>query len=303
MRAPRRMQSDQRYHSDGSCTRPIRQPAGGRPGASRRTATARASSSYGNCGSESRGRSTPDCACSYAESDHILTLNLLAVLNDINRLADAALRSGSACGERLSRFQEPRRLRKLRAGDRGDSHCRGAAARWRPLGLLGMRCMASRRKERTSPMTSGATTCCTRRWPRPATCSIMREGCTLVLPGNDRTGQQVLSGRCASTQASTIRRSSRSARSARWSSSSAEQRRNLLKAVHAIPDTDWKSFEGKQMQRGAGSGASGAITASARSQGHVVQRQKDAEMPPGYIDPSFISDSSLEGYVIKKSLR
>ena len=30
----------------------------------------------------------------------------------------------------------------------------------------------------------------------------------------------------------------------------AEQRRNLLKAVHPIPDSDWKSFEGKQMQRG-----------------------------------------------------
>ena len=34
----------------------------------------------------------------------------------------------------------------------------------------------------------------------------------------------------------------------------AEQRRNLLKAVHAIPDSDWKSFEGKQVQRGGRSG-------------------------------------------------
>ena len=34
----------------------------------------------------------------------------------------------------------------------------------------------------------------------------------------------------------------------------AEQRRNLLKAVHAIPDSEWKSFEHKQMERGGRSG-------------------------------------------------
>ena len=34
----------------------------------------------------------------------------------------------------------------------------------------------------------------------------------------------------------------------------AEQRRNLLKAVHAIPDSEWKSFERKQMERGGRSG-------------------------------------------------
>ena len=34
----------------------------------------------------------------------------------------------------------------------------------------------------------------------------------------------------------------------------AEQRRNLLKAVHAIPDSEWKSFERKHMERGGRSG-------------------------------------------------
>ena len=29
----------------------------------------------------------------------------------------------------------------------------------------------------------------------------------------------------------------------------AEQRRNLLKAVHAIPESDWKSFEGAHAAR------------------------------------------------------
>ena len=80
----------------------------------------------------------------YAESDHILTLvyNLLSggeTLNDINRLADdpALLRvlgteqvpHATTVGDFLARFrhekdeakgQEPRRLRKLRAGDRDD---------------------------------------------------------------------------------------------------------------------------------------------------------------------------------------
>ena len=104
----------------------------------------------------------------------------------------------------------------------------------------------------------------------------LREGCTYTSAGTT----EVLPG--------TIERVSRYFRSVRMRADSgfydqkivkicaereveffivAEQRRNLLKAVHAIPESDWKSFEGKHMQRGGGSGKqrSGAITASARS--------------------------------------
>ena len=136
----------------------------------------------------------------------------------------------------------------------------------------------------------GATTCCTRRWRRPATCSI--RGCGRATPTR---------ARAHGGTAGDDRRVSRYFGSVRMRADSgfydqrivkicaereveffivAEQRRNLLKAVHAIPDSEWKSFERKQI--GARGPQRAAAPAAREPQAqdhpgaqarHVVQRQ------------------------------
>ena len=239
-------------------------------------------------------------------------------LNDINRLADdpALLRvlgteqvpHATTVGDFLARFrhekdeakgQEPRRLRKLRQVIETIQQASFALLprRRRTVATLDW---DSSNHEVYGEQKEGADFAHDKKWCYNVLYATLaetgdvlyqglREGCTYTSAGTT----EVLPG--------TIERVSRYFRSVRMRADSgfydqeivkicaereveffivAEQRRNLLKAVHAIPDSDWKSFEGKQMQRGGGSGKQRKrrdnrkrkITL-ARQARHVVQRQ------------------------------
>ena len=213
-------------------------------------------------------------------------------LNDINRLADdpALLRvlgteqvpHATTVGDFLARFrhekdeakaQEPRRLRKLRQVIEAIQQASFALLprRRRTVATLDW---DSSNHEVYGEQKEGADFAHDKKWCYNVLYATLaetgdvlyqglREGCTYTSAGTT----EVLPG--------TIERVSRYFRSVRMRADSgfydqkivkicaereveffivAEQRRNLLKAVHAIPESDWKSFEGKHMQRGGGSG-------------------------------------------------
>ena len=213
-------------------------------------------------------------------------------LNDINRLADdpALLRvlgteqvpHATTVGDFLARFrhekdeakgQEPRRLRKLRQVIEAIQQASFALLprRRRTVATLDW---DSSNHEVYGEQKEGADFAHDKKWCYNVLYATLaetgdvlyqglREGCTYTSAGTT----EVLPG--------TIERVSRYFRSVRMRADSgfydqeivkicaereveffivAEQRRNLLKAVHAIPESDWKSFERKHMQRGGGSG-------------------------------------------------
>ena len=213
-------------------------------------------------------------------------------LNDINRLADdaALLRvlgteqvpHATTVGDFLARFrhekdeakaQEPRRLRKLRQVIEAIQQASFALLprRRRTVATLDW---DSSNHEVYGEQKEGADFAHDKKWCYNVLYATLaetgdvlyqglREGCTYTSAGTT----EVLPG--------TIERVSRYFRNVRMRADSgfydqeivkicaereveffivAEQRRNLLKAVHAIPESDWKSFEGKHMQRGGGSG-------------------------------------------------
>ena len=213
-------------------------------------------------------------------------------LNDINRLADdpALLRvlgteqvpHATTVGDFLARFrhekdeakaQEQRRLRKLRQVIETIQQAAFALLprRRRTVATLDW---DSSNHEVYGEQKEGADFAHDKKWCYNVLYATLAETGDVLYQGL-REGCTYTSAGTAEVLPGTIERVSRYFRSVRMRADSgfydqkivkicaereveffivAEQRRNLLKAVHAIPDTDWKSFEGKHMQRGGGSG-------------------------------------------------
>ena len=226
----------------------------------------------------------------YAESDHILTLvyNLLSggeTLNDINRLGDdpALLRvlgteqvpHATTVGDFLARFkpkkkdQEQRPLRKLREVTEGIQQ-RAFALLPRQRRKVATLDWDSSNHEVYGEQKEGADFAYDKTWCYNVLYATLAETGD-VLYQELREGNTYTSAGTTDVLPATIGRVSEHFRHVRLRADSgfydqeivkicaqrqveffivAEQRKNLLKAVHAIPEDAWKSFEPKHIKKG-----------------------------------------------------